>query len=127
MLDTKAKEYFQKAIQTANDSLKKNALLCFAEGAEQNSEFSLSANLYEQLATFCNDSLNSPQALFLAGKIYEEKLFDYEKARTTFDEIGKQFPNHQLVDDALYFSTVCNDSLHNYEKAIQKFSSIEKK
>ncbi|MBS4027400.1 MAG: tetratricopeptide repeat protein [Ignavibacteriales bacterium] len=123
---SKAKEYFQKAITQGNDSLKKIALKHFAESAEANKDFSLSANVYEQLATLCNDNINSPVALYRAGKVLLEHTEHYEEARRVFSLFDEKFPQHTFSDDVFFAIAVCDDSLHEYEKAIVKYSSMKK-
>jgi TolA-binding protein len=123
---SRAKEYFQKAISQSNDSLKKIVLKHFAESAEMYNDFSLSANLYEQLATFYNDSTNSPVALYRAGNVLLKHTEHYEEARRIFSLFEEKFPQHTFSDDVSFAIAVCYDSLHEYKNAVEKYSSLSK-
>jgi len=123
---SKGKEYFQQALHTENASLKKSALFHFAASAEANNDFALSANAYEQLATLCKDTINSPVALFRAGKVLLEHTEHYEEARRFFSLFEEKFPQHTFSDDVSFAIAVCDDSLREYEKAVEKYSSSKK-
>ncbi len=123
---SEAKKYFQEAIRTINDSMKLRAMVAFAECAEENGEFGDAVAEWESIARLCNDSLNTPNVLLRAGKIAMRNVHNYQRAIIFFEEFTRKFPFHALIDDALFYAAVCEDSLRNYETAIQKYQTFAK-
>jgi TolA-binding protein len=121
-----AKKYFLETMRTNNDSLKICALTAFAGAAEENGAFADAVVQWESIARICMDSINTPHALFNAAFILFSKLQNYPRAKLLFAEYAQEFAFHSFVDDALFYSAVCDDSLQNYNEAMRGYQGLKK-
>ncbi|MFH1797727.1 MAG: secretin N-terminal domain-containing protein [Candidatus Omnitrophota bacterium] len=57
-------------------------------------------NLYMNIYTQFPDGAHAPEALYLAGKIYQDEVKDYAKAKEVFSQVISDYPNSFFVKDA---------------------------
>lgn len=64
-----------------------------------------------------------PQAIYLQGFIWEDRIHSTEKARIAFESLIKQFPNHELSENAKLYIQVLGKSPEELIKEFEKADS----
>lgn len=65
-----------------------------------------------------------PKTLFDLGKIYEERLSNFDKAAETYERITRDFPTFLAVDKAMYHWGLCLEKLGKIDEAASTFRQI---
>jgi N-acetylmuramoyl-L-alanine amidase len=112
--DRTAKDYervmdaYRRVYHTAPTSIKADAAIVavaelLAESArvfDDEKRFQSAIGQYEFLRKEYPGSKYRVDALFTIGEIYHEDLDDPQKAKDSFEEFLRRYPNHRLADDA---------------------------
>lgn len=70
------------------------------------------------------DSNTIPLSMFARADLLMFQ-FRYDEAISTLDSLLKEFPEHGLVDDALFEKALINIQLKNYQTAVEYLSKLE--
>lgn len=96
-----AKKYCKFVEQNPNDTTAPAWLFHAMEINIKLEELDKSIKLGNQLLEQYPESKWAPRTLFfMANYIYDERLHDLDKARVTYEQLIKDYPNSDLVDDA---------------------------
>lgn len=76
--------------------------------------------LFEKVRTQYPTYEKAPACLFLQGFVFETQLFNNEKAKEKYSQFIKEYPNHELADDA---QASINNLGKSLEDLVKEFES----
>lgn len=118
--------YFEKILQSNDDTFKRKALVHCAEVAVDLHDYTKGIQRYTTfLNTYPSDPF-VPDVLMRIGILYEEHLRDYRRALGYYDDITGKFSQSHLVDDALFATARCREALEEFEGAMDAYQELIK-
>lgn len=120
----KALGYFEKSLQSRNDSLNRKALVHHAEVCVELREYRKAIQSFTAfLASYPSDPF-VPAIIMRIGNLYEDYLRDYRRALAYYDDIVSKYATSHLIDDALFAIARCREAEEQYDGALAAYQEL---
>lgn len=109
------------------DIFRRSAAFNNAVRLRQEGRFEAAALEFARIAEQYPDSEDGPEALYLAGDIYETDLRRYDAAMAKFQALYERYPESEFVDAALHSLALNAQQFFDFDKAIDTFRILHRR
>jgi TolA-binding protein len=120
-------EWWKRLAESDDRDVRERSLIRAAVNSESLGDHAEAAALFRRYAETVNDGQRTPKALFRLGRIYENRLSDYRRALSAFEELVYRYPSSAYVDDALLGQARLNLKIGNDAQAYHLMEEFPKR
>lgn len=125
--DKAAETYAKGAVNINKADYSIPSLSAASECYQKTNNFEKAAQMFEIAFNQFPTDARSPQALYNAGLIYENKAKMYDRAQKAYAQVAEKFPTSEYAEDASFSVGLCLEKLNAYADAAVAFSDFAKK